>query len=97
MPSSKNYQRDTKQEWKTAKERGEDDRNRERHRVRYRLEQEGKVKPFDGKDVAHVQAKSKGGSDADSNLRIEPKGKNRSFARNPDGSIKSETSKREKK
>lgn len=40
-----------------------------------------------GKDVAHVKALSKGGSNKDG-VRIEPASKNRSFKRNKDGSMK---------
>ena len=49
-----------------------------------------------GKDVAHVVALSKGGSNS-TGLKAESKGGNRSFARNSDGSLKSEVSKRERK
>lgn len=49
-----------------------------------------------GKDVAHVVALSKGGSNK-TGLKAESKGGNRSFARNADGSLKSEVSKRERK
>lgn len=40
-----------------------------------------------GKDVAHVKALSKGGSNKNG-VRIEPASKNRSFKRNKDGSMK---------
>ena len=40
-----------------------------------------------GKDVAHVKALSKGGSNADG-IRLEPASKNRSFKRKSDGSMK---------
>jgi hypothetical protein len=49
-----------------------------------------------GKDVGHVVALSKGGSNS-TGLKAQTKGTNRSFARNADGSMKSETSKRERK
>ena len=87
--------RDYKQEWKTAKARGEGEDNAMRHRARYAMEQAGKVSPKDGKDVAHKTAVSKGGSNATSNLKVQSKSDNRSFSRNPDGSMKSEKSKRE--
>ena len=96
MPSSKNYKRDYKREWATAKERGEDKDSNTRHRARYQLEKEGKVSPNDGKDVAHKKALSKGGSNGTANLSVQSKATNRSFSRNPDGSMKSERSRKEK-
>ena len=97
MPSSKNYKRDYDQEWKTAKDRGEGTDNATRHRARYDMEKAGKVSPNDGKDVGHKQAIKRGGSNASSNLVVQSKGENRSFSRKPDGSMKSEKSKRERK
>jgi len=96
MPSSPNYKRDYKQEWATAKERGEDKDNNARHRARYQLEKEGKVRRNDGKDVGHKRAISKGGGNHRGNLEVQSKSENRSFARNPDGSMKSEKSRKEK-
>ena len=97
MPSSKNYKRDYKQEWATAKSRGEDTDNAMRHRARYAMEKEGKVSRNDGKDVGHVTAVKRGGTNAPSNLKVQSQSENRSFARNKDGSMKSETSRKEKK
>lgn len=89
--------RDYKQEWATAKARGEGEDNATRHRARYAMEKDGKVSPNDGKDVAHRTAMSKGGSNAKGNLTVQSKTANRSFSRNPDGSMKSETSSKERK
>lgn len=89
--------RDYKQEWKTAKARGEGEDNATRHRARYDMEKAGKVSPNDGKDVGHKTAVSKGGSNAMSNLSVQGKTENRSFSRNKDGSMKSETSRKEKR
>jgi len=97
MPSSKNYKRDYKQEWATAKSRGEDTDNAMRHRARYAMEKEGKVSRNDGKDVGHVTAVKRGGTNAPSNLKVQSQSENRSFARNKDGSMKSEISRKEKK
>jgi len=97
MPSSKNYVRDYAQEQKTAKARGEDKDSAARHRARYQLEKEGKVSPNDGKDVGHKKALGKGGTNAKSNLEVQSVSENRSFARKADGSMKSETSKKERK
>jgi hypothetical protein len=88
--------RDYKQEWATAKARGEGVDNATRHRARYAMEQAGKVSPNDGKDVAHKKAVSKGGSNAPSNLKVQSKSDNRSFSRNADGSMKSEASPKKK-
>lgn len=89
--------RDYKQEWATAKARGEGEDNATRHRARYAMEKDGKVAPKDGKDVGHKVAVGKGGSNAPSNLAVQSKAANRSFSRNPDGSMKSETSAKERK
>jgi hypothetical protein len=51
----------------------------------------------DGKDLDHRVPLSKGGSTAKSNLRVVSAASNRSFSRNKDGSLKSQTSKREAK
>jgi hypothetical protein len=57
----------------------------------------GKAHKGDGKDVDHKTPLSKGGSTDRSNLRVVPASENRSFARNKDGSLKSQTSKKERK
>ena len=97
MPSSPNYKRNYKEEWKDAKARGEGDDNAQRHRARYEMEKAGKVHKNDGEDVGHKTAIKRGGSNAPSNLKVQSVSENRSFARNKDGSMKSETSKRERK
>jgi hypothetical protein len=51
----------------------------------------------DGMDAGHKVAHSKGGAATVANTRLETPAKNRSFARNADSSMKSETSKKEKK
>lgn len=97
MPSSKNYVRDYDREAKTAKARGEDEDSATRHRARYALEKAGKVQRNDGKDVGHVKALGKGGSNAKGNLEVQSVSENRSFARTKSGAMKSETSKKERK
>ena len=67
-----------------------------RNRERAKLMREGKVKNGDGKDVAHVKAFDKGGSNKDG-LRVESKSANRSFKRDSKGNLVSETSTRERK
>ena len=51
----------------------------------------------DGKDLDHVKPLSKGGANKLSNTRVTSKSANRSFSRNADGSLRSQTSKRERK
>lgn len=48
-------------------------------------------------DVGHKKAVSKGGKNGLANLFVQNPGQNRSFARNKDGSMRSEISKRERK
>jgi hypothetical protein len=93
MPSPPGYKRDIKQETKTAKARGEIGGHDAPHAIRMRARRlavkKGMVKPNDGKDVDHKQPLSKGGAGTDlSNLRVESDNANRSFPRNPDGSLK---------
>ena len=67
-----------------------------RNRARYKLMKEGKVHKGDGKDVAHVKAFDKGGTNADG-VRVESASKNRSFKRDSKHNLVSETSTRERK
>ena len=48
-------------------------------------------------DVGHKKAVSKGGANGLANLFVQNPTENRSFSRNKDGSMKSETSKKERK
>jgi hypothetical protein len=66
----------------------------ERQRARRKLDADGVSRK--GKDVAHVKALSKGGSNADG-IRLESPSKNRSFKRTSSGAMASETSKKERK
>lgn len=84
MPSSKNYVRDYKQEYKTAKRRqevasGSDGDNAKRKAARRKMEKAGRVKKGDGKDVDHKNRNPK--DNRNSNLRVVSKSKNRSFSR----------------
>lgn len=89
MPSSPNYKRNYKQERKTSLKRGEAKGHAARLKARRKMQKLGMVKPHDGKDVDHKQPLSKGGAGTDiKNLRVQTPGKNRSFPRKPDGSIK---------
>ena len=80
-----NKPRPYKKEYQQEKARGEHDNRMERQRARRKLDAEGVNRK--GKDVAHVKALSKGGSNADG-VRLESPHKNRSFARKPSGAMK---------
>jgi len=80
-----NKPRPYKKEYQQQKERGELDNRMERQRARRALDKKGVNR--DGKDVAHVKALSKGGSNSDGYALQSPH-KNRSFKRNSDGSMK---------
>lgn len=77
--------RDYAAEYKTQQERGELPDRMERQRARRALDAKGVSRK--GKDVAHVKALSKGGSNADG-VRLESPSKNRSFPRKPSGAMK---------
>lgn len=92
MPSSEGYVRDYKQEYKTAKKRGEigtgsSSGNAKRHRLRRKALKLGMVKK--GQDLDHKRPLSKGGSNTLANARASSPSDNRSFPRNKDGSMKS--------
>ena len=87
MPSSPNYVRNIAQETKTSNARGEKPKRAARNRARRELMKLGMVKK--GQDVDHIKPLSKGGAEtAKSNLRVVSAHTNRSFPRNPDGSMK---------
>ena len=77
--------RDYKQEYTTQTARGEHENRLERQKARRKLDAKGVTRL--GKDVAHVKALSKGGSNADG-IRLESPAKNRSFKRKPSGAMK---------
>jgi len=77
--------RNFKQEYKTQVDRGEHENRMERQRARRKLDAKGVERK--GKDVAHVKALSKGGSNA-TGIKLEAPSKNRGFKRNSDGSMK---------
>lgn len=92
MPSSENYKRDYKQEYATAKSRGEiatgsESGNAKRHKLRRKALKLGMVKA--GQDLDHKKPISKGGSNTIKNARAVSPSENRSFPRNKDGSMKS--------
>lgn len=77
--------RDYKKEYAQQKERNENPNRMERQRARRKLDAKGVNRA--GKDVAHVKALSKGGSNSDG-VKLQSPSKNRSFKRNPDSSMK---------
>lgn len=84
MPYTKSP-RPYKHEYEMQKKRGEHEDRMERQRARRELDKKGVSRK--GKDVAHVKALSKGGSNNDG-YKLQAPSKNRSFRRNPDGSMK---------
>lgn len=67
-----------------------------RNAARAKMVKAGKVKKGDGKDVAHIVALDKGGSNK-TGLRVESKSANRSFKRDSKKNLVSEVSTRERK
>jgi hypothetical protein len=68
----------------------------ERHKARRAYEKANGTLP-DDVDVDHKRAMSKGGKSTLSNLQAATNNTNRSFSRNKNGTMKSQTSKREAK
>jgi len=93
-----NGKRDYKKEYAKYHSRDEQIKNRTaRTTARRQANAAGTTSKGDGKDLDHRRPLSKGGSTGKSNLRVVSASSNRSFSRNSDGSMKSQTSKREKK
>ena len=84
MPYTKSP-RPYKKEYKQQVERGEHEDRMERQRARRSYDKKGISRA--GKDVAHVKALSKGGTNKDG-TRLEAPSKNRSFRRKSDSSMK---------
>jgi hypothetical protein len=80
-----NKARPYKKEYKQQVERGEHDNRMERQRARRGYDAKGISRK--GKDVAHVVALSKGGSNGDG-TRLQAPSKNRSFRRKSNGAMK---------
>ena len=100
-----NKPRPYKKEYQQQKARGEHERRMERQRARRLIDKKYKDDPRDkdttaevreGKDVAHVRALDKGGSNKQG-LRIESAKKNRSFKRDSKHNLVSEVSTKERK
>ncbi len=77
--------RNYKKDYVTQVARGEHDDRMERQRARRKMDAKGIDRT--GKDVAHVKALSKGGSNK-TGVKLQTPTKNRSFPRKSDGSMK---------
>lgn len=98
MPFMKNGKRDYKREVALYTSKPAVKKKRaEQNAARQELMKQGKVHKGDGKDVDHKTPLSKGGTNSPSNLRVVPASNNRSFRRNSDSSVKSQTSRRERR
>jgi len=98
-----NKPRPYKKEYQQQVARGEADERKERERARALIDKKGKdangngkADAREGKDVAHVRALSKGGSNKNG-LRVESASANRSYHRGSNHKVVSETSTRERK
>lgn len=87
----RDYKRELEWEHKKHPERVKD--RAERNKARDILG----LKKGDPRDAGHKKALSKGGKTTKANLEPQSAKKNRSFSRNKNGSMKSETSKKERK
>jgi len=102
MPYTKSP-RPYKEEYQKQVSRGEHENRMERQRARRVMDKKGKdangngkADAREGKDIAHVKALSKGGANKHG-VKVESAAKNRSFKRNSNGALVSETSKKERK
>jgi hypothetical protein len=92
-----NKPRPYKKEYEQYQGKPEQIKNRaERNSARAKLMKEGKVNKGDGKDVSHVKAFDKGGSNK-TGVRVEDASSNRSFKRDAKRNLVSEVSTRERK
>jgi hypothetical protein len=94
MPYKNKADRPHKKEYQQQKARGEHEKRMERQRARRAMDKKSKdangngvADKREGKDIAHKKPLSKGGKNKDG-VTIQSKSKNRSFARNSDGTIK---------
>ncbi len=98
-----NKPRPYKKEYQQQLARGEHELRMERQRAREAIDKKsadrnnnGRADIREGKDVAHVKALSRGGTNKDG-TRLEPAAKNRSFRRNSNHKLVSEVSTKERK
>ncbi len=95
-----NGKRDYKKElkWEHTKRKSRVKDRAQRNAARSEVAKKNGVKPTALKgDVGHKKAVSRGGKNSLSNLFVQSPGANRSFSRNSNGSMRSETSKRERR
>ena len=100
MPYMTNGKRDYSKElkWEHTKKKNRVKDRAQRNAARSTVAKAKGTSPTKLKgDVGHKKAVSKGGQNGLANLFVQNAGENRSFSRNKDGSMKSETSKRERK
>jgi 5-methylcytosine-specific restriction endonuclease McrA len=98
MPYQRNGKRNYRAEYDKYHSKPEQRANRsERTVARREANESGVTRKGDNTNLDHRVPLSKGGTSAKSNLRVVSESKNKSFSRNKDGSMKSQTSKREKK
>jgi len=98
-----NKPRPYKKEYQQQQARGELARRMERQRLRRAFDKthvdddkDGTADAREGKDLAHKKALDKGGSNKDG-YSVQSQAKNRSFKRDSQGNLVSETSKKERK
>ena len=98
IPYMKNGKRDYKRENELYNSKPEQRAARsERTVARNQANADGRTSKGDSTNLDHRVPLSKGGTSAKSNLRVVSESRNKSFSRNKDGSMKSQTSKRERK
>lgn len=100
MPFQTNGKRNYKAElaWEHSKKKNRVKDRAQRNAARSTVAKAKGVSPKSiAGDVGHKKAVSRGGKNGLANLFVQDPGKNQSFARKPDGSMKNETSKRERK
>lgn len=100
MPFMTNGKRDYKRElsWEHTKKKNRVKDRAQRNAARSTVAKKKGVKATSIKgDVGHKTAVGRGGSNGLANLFVQDPGANRSFSRNKNGSMKSETSKRERR
>lgn len=92
MPSSPGYVRNYKEEYATARKRGESGTGHssgsaERHRLRRLAIKKGLIKAGSHNDVDHIKPLSKGGSNTLKNARPRSPHANRGFPRTSTGAM----------
>ena len=98
MPYMTNGRRDYKKENRLYNSKPEQIKARgERTTLRRQANASGVTSKGDGRDLDHKKPLSKGGANTMANARVTTQSANRSFSRNADGSLKSQTSKKERK